>query len=115
MKKTELTMLKLVTFNRPPNSAIMTLNVCDLAFQAGIMKGAVVAPSETPNDDSCRIDKVLLSICATDAAEVSITLPIFQSLANADEVVLLSTAFGGKMSVAFLDFSKTTNDTSVAP
>jgi hypothetical protein len=86
----------------------MTLNVCDLALQAGIMKGAVVAPSETPNDDLCRIDKVLLSICAPDAAAVegSITLPIFESLArdrfvaeveapaaNADEVALPSTAF----------------------
>jgi hypothetical protein len=109
MKKVELNSLKIVaTFERPPPSAIMTLNVCDLALQVAMLKNGAVAPSTTPNDDIMKLEKVLFSICPieTSTVEGPITLPIFENLArerfvaevevpavNPTEVLLSSAAF----------------------
>jgi hypothetical protein len=108
MKKVELNSLKIVaTFDRPPSGAVMTLNVCDLALQVAVVKGAAVAPSDTPNDDLSKLDKVLLSICPIEtASEGPITLPIFENFTrdrfvaevevpavSATQVLLSSAAF----------------------
>jgi hypothetical protein len=86
----------------------MVLNVCDLALQAAVVKGPAVAPSDTPNDGVFRLDKVFLSVCATEASvgDGTITLPVFKSLtrerfvaevevpaANPNQVLLSSAAF----------------------
>jgi len=106
MNKVELDQLRLVTtFAGPAAGALITLNVCDLALQAGVAKGNAVAPSQTPNDDLCRLDKVFLNVCQ-GGADKAVALPVFESVErdrfvaevqvaaeSADQVVLASTAF----------------------
>jgi hypothetical protein len=109
MKKVELNGLKVVaTFDRPPPAAFMALNVCDLALQTAVVKGPAVAPSDTPNDDVFRLEKLFLSVCPTEASvgEGAITLPVFENLererfvaevevpaSNPAQVLLSSAAF----------------------
>jgi hypothetical protein len=109
MKRTELSDLKLVaTFTTPINAALITLNICDLALQAAVVKGSVVVPSEVPDHDLFKLENVFLSVCGSNMSVTRnvVGLPMFESVERrrfvaevevpveaADEVILCSAAF----------------------
>ena len=89
MNKTEMNAIKLaVTFDRPADGSLMSLNICDFTVQAAAVRGGVVTTSETANSDVVKVDKAYLCVCQKKArvADDAIEIPIFESL-NREKLV----------------------------